>query len=236
MGAAIALGVAGLVTSIGGIISGGLSASAAQRQANREAAQRWTQETMEKGLFNAREMFMASYNTLKQRQRNQALFDAALKYDMENSEIIRKKSSFTQSQIAQKTVTDVNAIKNVMAMNGLSLSSGTAKALSFSTLMNSIKDSETAFYNSAIEKMNLQTQKENMLAQQQFDIYIPNTSLNSRGPTFGNPNIPLYGSLATAAAAGIGFAAFSNFGSSSSPPPTIGMAANVPRSPTTVTV
>ena len=92
MGAAIALGVAGLVTSIGGLISGGLSASAAQRQANREAAQRWTQETMEKGIFNAREMFMASYNTLKQRQRNQALFDAALKYDMENSEIIRKRS------------------------------------------------------------------------------------------------------------------------------------------------
>jgi hypothetical protein len=236
MGAAIAIAAAGLATSIGGLISGGLSASAQQEQANREAQRRWTQETIEKGLFNAREMFMASYNTLKQRKQNQALFEAALKYDIENSEILRKKSSFVQKQIAQKTITDVGAIKNSMAMNGVSLSSGTAKAISFATLMSSIKDSETALYNSAVEKMNLQTQKENMLAQQQFNIFIPNTSLNSQGPSLGNPNIPLYGALATGAvAAGVGFAGFANF-SSSGTTPTIAMAANVPTTSSIATV
>lgn len=234
--AAVALAAAGLVVSIGGMVSGGLGAAAAQEQANKEAAQRWTQETIEKGVFNAREMFMASYNTLKQRKRNQALFDAALKYDIENSEILRRKSSFTQKQIAQKTVTDIGVIKNAMAVNGVSLSSGTAKAISFSTLMNSIKDSETALYNSAVERMNLQTQKENMLAQQQFDIFIPNTSLNSRGPTLGNPNIPLYGAIGSAAAAaGVGFAAYGNFGSPGTTAPTIAMAANVPTIATTAT-
>jgi len=233
--AAVALAAAGLVVSIGGMVSGAIGQSAAQEQANKEATQRWTQEIMEKGVFNAREMFMASYNTIKQRQRNQALFDAALKYDIENSEVIRRKSSFTQKQIAQKTVTDIGVIKNAMAQNGLSLSSGTAKALAFSTLMNSINDSETALYNSAIEKANLQTQKENMLAQQQFDVFIPNTSLNSRGPTLGNPNIPLYGGLgAAAAAAGVGFAAY-GMPSGTSANPTVALATNVPAISTVAT-
>ena len=201
--------VAGLVLAAAGGVASAFGAGAAQRRQNRQAAQAWTQESIEKGIFNAREMFLAGYNIERQRKVNENIFQAALKYDMENSEYLRKKESNIQRQIANKYITDTGTIQLALASNGVSVSSGTANALSFSTLMAAIKDVSTAETNAKIERQNLETQKNNMLNQRTYDIFIPNLSTTSEAPRFGSPGAAVAGGLAsTAMTIGIGLTGF----------------------------
>ena len=172
---AIALG-AGIV---GGLFQGVSGIFGASRR-NQQAQQAWVQGEFQKAINNGKQLFNASYAQQQQMERNAAIQQAAYLFESDSLQVLDQQKSFTQGELSKTYRQMRGALINKLVSSRIS--GGTSKALSLSQSSNFLKQAMQADQNFKQTEANINRQMQNMMAQQRFDLIIPNMQLPSQKP------------------------------------------------------
>lgn len=187
---------------IGGIFQG-IAGNAAARRREQQAQQAWVQGEMQKAINNGKELFNASYNEMQQRERNAAIQRAAYLYESDSLRVLDRQKSFVDGEMSKTYRQMKGALARTMASSRMA--GGTSRALQLSQSANFLKQAMQSDQNFKQTEANIQRQMENMMAQQRFDLIIPNMQLPSQKPigeSYGAMNV-IAGTLG-GTAAGLG--------------------------------
>lgn len=175
MFAELALGagvVGGLFQGIAGIFGA--------NQRNQQAQQAWIQGEFQKAINNGKALFNASYAEMQQNERNAAIQRAAYLYESDSLRVLDQQKSFTQGELSKTYRQMKGALANKLVSSRIS--GGTSKALSLSQSSNFLRQAMQADQNFKQTEANINRQMQNMMAQQRFDLIIPNMQLPSAKP------------------------------------------------------
>lgn len=213
---------------LGGVFQG-IAGNAAARRREQQAQQAWVQGEMQKAINNGKELFNASYNEMQQRERNAAIQRAAYLYESDSLRVLDRQKSFVDGEMSKTYRQMKGTLARTMASSRIT--GGTARSLKLSQSANFLKQAMQSDQNFKQTEANITRQMENMMAQQRFDLIIPNMQLPSQKPiseSYGAMNI-LAGTMAGTAAGlgsfaqlhGAGLSTFSNSpgGGTYTPPP-----------------
>jgi len=171
--------IAAGASMIGGIF-GGMADSAAAKNRNRAAIQKWITGEMQKGFNNGREHFNAAYSTVQQAERNAAIQRAAYLYQSDSTEALSEQFRFLQGQLSKTYKTARGTLNNQLANTGVT--GGTSRALSLSQGLNFYAEAEMAAKNFERTKHNVDREMQNMMNQQTANLFIPNVQLPTPRP------------------------------------------------------
>lgn len=166
-----------------GIVSGifqGITGNAAARRREQQAQQAWVQGEMQKAINNGKQLFNASYAQQQQMERNAAIQRAAYLFESDSLQVLDQQKSFTQGELSKTYRQMKGALTNKLVSSRIS--GGTSKALSLSQSSNFLRQAMQADQNFKQTEANINRQMQNMMAQQRFDLIIPNMQLPSQKP------------------------------------------------------
>lgn len=200
-----------------GIISGlfqGITGNAAARRREQQAQQAWVQGEMQKAINNGQQLFNASYAEMQQRERNAAIQRAAYLFESDSLRSLSLQKAFADGEMSKTYRQMKGALGNQLAAS--KISGGTSRALSLAQSTNFLKQTMQSDRNYQQAEKNIKRQMENMMAQQRFDLIMPNMQLASQKPigeSYGAMNILAGGIAGTAS----GLSAYATIGPTSTP-------------------
>lgn len=168
---------------LGGLFQGIAGVFGADNR-NQQAINAWVQGEMQKGINNGKELFNASYAEAQQRERNAAIQKAAYLYESDSLAALGRQKEFVDGEMSK----NYRQMKGALARNLVSakITGGTARALGFSQSANFLKQAMQSDQNFKQTQANINRQMQNMMAQQKFDLILPNLQLPSQKPILEN--------------------------------------------------
>jgi len=164
---------------LGGLFQGIAGVFGADNR-NQQAINAWVQGEMQKGINNGKELFNASYAEAQQRERNAAIQKAAYLYESDSLTALGRQKEFVDGEMSKNYRQMKGALARTMASSRIA--GGTSRALQLSQSSNFLKQAMQSDQNFKQTEANIQRQMQNMMAQQRFDLILPNLQLPSQKP------------------------------------------------------